>query len=83
MSSDYWTENWPKNAEENLVARALVDEIKAAMIELLYEHGAAHIQIGKQYPYLRGRDEVNTKFVKAIKAELDPDNIINPGALGL
>ena len=53
------------------------------MIDLLYERGAAHIQIGKQYPYLRGRDEATTEFLKAIKVQLDPDNIINPGALGL
>ena len=83
MSSDLWTENWPKKIEDNLVARALVEEIKSAMIDLLFEHGAGHIQIGKQYPYLRGRDEVTTKFLKEIKVRLDPDNIINPGALGL
>ena len=83
MSSDIWTEHWPKNVKDNLVARALVKEIKSAMIDLLYERGAAHIQIGKQYPYLRGRDEVTTEFLKAIKVQLDPDNIINPGALGL
>ena len=83
MSSDYWTKNWSKDVEDNLVARELVEEIKSAMIDLLYEHGAAHIQIGKQYPYLRGRDETTTAFLKGIKAQLDPDNIINPGALGL
>ena len=83
MSSDIWTEHWPKNVKDNLVARALVKEIKSAMIDLLYERGAAHIQIGKQYPYFRGRDEATTEFLKAIKVQLDPDNIINPGALGL
>ena len=65
------------------MARELVEEIKTAMIDLLYEHGAAHIQIGKQYPYLRGRNQTTTELLKGIKAQLDPDNIINPGALGL
>lgn len=83
MSSDVWTQNWPKDAADNLAARALVAEIKTAMINLLYSHGAAHIQIGKQYPFMRGRDAANIDFLKAIKAQLDPDNIINPGALGL
>ena len=83
MSSDYWTKNWSKDVEDNLVARELVEEIKTAMIDLLYEHGAAHIQIGKQYPYLRGRNQTTTELLKGIKAQLDPDNIINPGALGL
>ena len=83
MSSHIWTQNWPKHAEENLAARALVAKIKTAMIDLMYDHGAAHIQIGKQYPYLRGRDAATVDFLRGIKAQLDPDNIINPGALGL
>lgn len=83
MSSDIWTENWPKDIPDNPVARALVVKVKTAMIELLYEYGAAHVQIGKQYPYLRGRDAANIEFLTNIKAQLDPDNIINPGALGL
>ena len=82
MSSDFWSDNW-KDTPENPKARKLVAEIKDAIIDLLFEHGAAHIQIGKQYPYMRGRSKKNINFLKAIKMELDPDNIINPGALGL
>ena len=55
---------------------------KTAIIDLQYAHSAAHIQIGKQYPYMRGRGEQNLDFLNVLKQELDPDNILNPGALG-
>lgn len=81
MSSEFWTQNW-KGAPDNPEARDLVAEVKTAIIDLQYEHGAAHIQIGKAYPYMRGRSEESLAFLTALKSELDPDNIINPGALG-
>ena len=81
MSSDIWTQNW-QDVPDNPAARALVAEVKNAIINLQYKYGAAHIQIGKAYPYMRGRSENNTAFLTALKAELDPDNLINPGSLG-
>lgn len=82
MTSNVWSENW-KDVPDNPEARALVAEIKEAIIDLQFLYGAAHIQIGKQYPYMNGRSENNRNFLKSIKTEMDPDNIINPGALGL
>ena len=70
MSSQIWTQNWPKDPEENLAARVLVEKIKTAMIDLMYDHGAAHIQIGKQYPYLRGRDAATVDFLRGINCLL-------------
>ena len=51
--------------------------------ELMSQHGAAHLQIGKTYPYLAGRNPASMALLRAIKAELDPRNILNPGVLGL
>ena len=82
MTSDFWSDNW-QETPDNPEARELVAEIKDAIIDLQFKHGAAHIQIGKQYPYMRGRSEQSIKFLTALKSELDPDHIINPGALGL
>jgi FAD/FMN-containing dehydrogenase len=64
-------------------ARALVDGLKHDVAELMAEHGAAHLQIGKFYPYLEGRNPASVALVRAIKTELDPKGIMNPGALGL
>ena len=64
-------------------AAALVARLKHDVIELMAEHGAAHLQLGKAYPYLEGRNAASVALIRAIKAELDPYGILNPGALGL
>jgi len=69
--------------QEAAEARALVDRLKHDVAELMAEHGAAHLQIGKFYPYLAGRNGPATALIRALKAELDPNRIMNPGALGL
>jgi D-lactate dehydrogenase (cytochrome) len=94
----YWSDEWPalhrevmpahvlakmKPAAPNPAARALVEELRTTIIELMFEHGAAHLQIGRSYPYLRGRDAAFLGLLRSIKAELDPANLMNPGALGL
>lgn len=67
----------------NPEARALVEMIKDEVISLMSTHGASHMQIGKLYPYMSGRNARNATFLKDLKAQLDPYGIINPGALGL
>jgi len=69
--------------ERNEEARQAVKRMKARVVELLLEHAAAHFQIGKIYPYLKGRNPPSVSLLRAIKAELDPHGILNPGALGL
>lgn len=64
-------------------AAKLVTELKHDVIELMHAHGAAHLQIGKTYPYLHGRNPAAVALLRAVKAELDPHDILNPGALGL
>lgn len=64
-------------------ARALVDDLRAALISLLAERGAAFNQIGKTYPYRDMLDPGTARILEAVKAETDPDRLINPGALGL
>jgi FAD/FMN-containing dehydrogenase len=68
---------------ENPQGAALVETLRTGLIDLMYAHGAAHLQIGKLYPYLAGRDAGAVRLLRAIKRELDPDNRMNPGALGL
>lgn len=80
MTSEFWSKTW-QDVAENPAARALVADMKNAIIDLQFKHGAGHIQIGKQYPYMRDRSKQNSHFFTSLKAEVDPDNIINPGAL--
>jgi D-lactate dehydrogenase (cytochrome) len=44
--------------------------------------GGIHIQIGKYYAYETNMDPQRWQVLQALKSALDPDNLINPGALG-
>ena len=68
---------------ENLAARTAVQEIRAALIRLFADLGAAHLQLGKSYLYREGLRPANWKLIAALKRQLDPTGRLNPGALGL
>jgi D-lactate dehydrogenase (cytochrome) len=67
----------------NPEGRALVREIKQRIGELCMQNGASHLQIGKDYPYLQTRKVEVKGLVMSLKKVLDPDGLMNPGALGL
>ena len=67
---------------DNPLARAYADELKQAIIALMQDFGAAHFQIGRAYPYQDRLDARASALLKAIKVELDPKGLMNPGALG-
>ncbi len=64
-------------------ASAAVAKIRSELVELLSEMGAVHLQIGKSYRYREGLQPESYALVQAIKQAVDPNNRINPGALGL
>jgi len=66
---------------EALAARALVGELKRAIADTLHAHGAAHFQIGKFYCWREGRDAGALALFDAIRRELDPRGLMNPGVL--
>ena len=68
--------------EANPEGRALVDEIRSAIVDVFAEFGAASNQIGKTYPMLASLNPETRAVLSALKAELDPDELVNPGALG-
>jgi len=68
---------------DNPEGRALVDTMKHGIADIFQRHGAAHLQIGKFYPYMRGRDADTAKLLRELKQLLDPQRRLNPGALGL
>ena len=69
--------------EENPAARQAVAQIREKLLEFFCETGAAHLQVGKAYPYKQGLKPASWELVRQVKRVLDPDNRINPGALGL
>jgi hypothetical protein len=68
---------------ENAAGRALVEEMREGIRGIFQSVGAVHLQVGKSYPYMKGRDAKNAEVLKAIKAALDPSRLVNPGSLGL
>jgi len=68
---------------ENLPARAAVQDIRAALIRLFTDLGAAHLQLGKSYLYREGLRPANWKMIQSLKRQLDPTDRLNPGSLGL
>lgn len=69
----------PANAE----ARALVEHLRQRVIAIFGEVGGVHFQIGRTYPLAQRSDPAAWALLSAIKAHLDPQRRMNPGALGL
>lgn len=69
--------------DANPEGRAEAKRMKMEIVEIMQAHGAAHMQLGKQYPLLDGRNTAAVALLKAVKSQLDPKGIMNPGALGL
>ena len=70
---------FPANAE----ARALVDRLRAGVIAIFGDVGGMHFQIGRTYPLKAGTDPRGWSVLEALKTHLDPEQRMNPGALGL
>lgn len=67
----------------NPAGAALVEEMRMAIIDMMHAHGAGHFQVGKLYPYDRARDPGALALLRGVKAQLDPQGLLNPGALKL
>jgi FAD/FMN-containing dehydrogenase len=64
-------------------ARQAALSLRHAFIEAFREIGAVHIQIGRTYPLREAMAGRTWELMTQLKALVDPDNIINPGVLGL
>lgn len=72
-----------KATEPNHAARTVVANLHRDIVDLMYRCGGVHLQIGKAYPYLRERDPSLVQMLMDLKRRVDPEGLINPGALGL
>jgi FAD/FMN-containing dehydrogenase len=58
-------------------------ELREKLKRVMEAHGAVHVQIGRSYNYLNTREPRVAAMLAGIKASVDPDNLVNPGSLGL
>ncbi|WP_313495887.1 FAD-binding oxidoreductase [Stenotrophomonas sp.] len=66
---------------EHLDARAAADTLKRQIADTMRAHGAANLQLGKFYDYRAGRDPAALAVLDAVKNQLDPKGLMNPGVL--
>ena len=64
-------------------AHALVTRLWREVSDCLDGFGAVHFQIGRAYPYLPRLQPPARALVQALKHQLDPRGLMNPGSLGL
>jgi FAD/FMN-containing dehydrogenase len=72
----------PRHAA-NPEATALVKDARSLILDIFERAGAAHFQIGRTYRFAATREPVQLALLRALKAALDPKNLMNPGVLGL
>lgn len=68
---------------DNPSATAHVSAMRAAIVDIFTQFGATHFQVGRAYPLTASRTPEARALLQAVKGALDPDHIMNPGALGL
>ncbi|MDX2221118.1 MAG: FAD-binding oxidoreductase [Rhodospirillaceae bacterium] len=73
----------PRATRENPAASSAVREARVGLRDLFARLGAAHMQIGKFYGLGETVRPAARQSLKRLKQALDPQGIMNPGALGL
>ncbi len=68
---------------DNPAANALVDTLREQVIAIFRDMGAIHLQIARTYPLKESHDLVGWDILRALKRQVDPNNLMNPGSLGL
>jgi FAD/FMN-containing dehydrogenase len=63
-------------------ATALVERLKVEVIAIFQEFGAIHLQIARTYPLRTRHDAAGWDILCALKQQVDPRGLMNPGALG-
>jgi len=69
-------------APDNPAAAELVAELRRDTLELFGDLGAASNQIGRTYAYRANLEPATRGLLDALKQELDPTGLMNPGVLG-
>lgn len=72
-----------KGFPEGPEARALVGELRSAIVAIFRSLDAAHLQIARTYPLKASHYPAAWDILTALKRAVDPKGLMNPGSLGL
>lgn len=72
-----------KEHAPNPEATAKVYDLRKGLIDIFTRFGTMHMQLGKSYPYHEQVKPEALRLVEAIKQQVDPKGLLNPGTLGL
>jgi FAD/FMN-containing dehydrogenase len=72
-----------KTLPANPEARALVTNLREDVVAIFGEKGGIHFQVGRTYPLKQRSDPRGWAILEAVKREVDPIGLMNPGALRL
>lgn len=76
-----YADRW-KTIPANPQARQVVLQLRRQLATLFDQMGGIHIQIGKYYAYETNMEPQRWQVLREMKKILDPQNLVNPGALG-
>lgn len=77
------TQGLLEEPDDNPKTRAIAHQVRAELIDVFTEMGAASNQIGRTYPYLSVLHPETGKLLRQLKRTLDPRGLMNPGVLEL
>ncbi|MSQ67729.1 MAG: FAD-binding oxidoreductase [Gammaproteobacteria bacterium] len=73
-----------KDIPADTAKRAIALRLRQGLRDLYDQHGCCHLQLGKYYPFQEMiANEPLKDLLQGVKAVLDPEHRMNPGALGL
>ncbi|MEP0190857.1 MAG: FAD-binding oxidoreductase [Erythrobacter sp.] len=72
-----------KAQADNPQANALVMEMRRQVIAIFRDMGAIHLQIARSFPLKESHDAAAWEMLRALKAQVDPKGLMNPGSLAL
>jgi FAD/FMN-containing dehydrogenase len=70
-------------APDNPEANQLVLALREKVIAIFHEMGAIHLQIARSYPLKESHDTGAWGMLEALKTQVDPKGLMNPGSLAL
>jgi len=76
-------EAW-KDIPADPATREVALKLREGLRDLFYQLGACHLQLGKYYPYQQSIGNAPmAELLAGVKRVVDPQGLMNPGALGL